>query len=143
MNVETYKEIQRSRREEEMRRGRVLCPVCLQPPFGCYCASLRRFDPKIEFVVLIHPLEARRRIATGRMSHLCMRGSRLIRGEDFSDNAQVNAIARDPNRQAVVLYPGPRSLDLSALDRGARASLFPASRSRFSSSTELGGRRAR
>jgi DTW domain-containing protein YfiP len=125
-NVASYLERRRLQHAAEMSRGRDLCRACLQPPFGCYCADLRPFDPKMRFVVLIHPLEARRRIATGRMSHLNLIGSRLIRGEDFSNDLAVDAIVRDPALYPVVLYPGPGSVDLSKQTAVERATIFPA-----------------
>ena len=126
MNVEAYLEMKARLRREELSRGRNLCFTCLQPPYGCYCRDVRPFDPKIDFIVLIHPLEARRRIATGRMSHLCLTGSRLFRGEDFSDSAAIDGIVADPRRACAVLYPGPDALDLGAIGESDRAAIAPA-----------------
>jgi DTW domain-containing protein YfiP len=103
---------------------RAFCTDCRQSAFNCYCAHVQRFDPRIEFVILIHPLEVRRRIATGRMSHLCLANSHLIEGEDFADHALVNQLIASPEHQAVMLYPGPGSIDLSALDVASRRELF-------------------
>ena len=33
-----------------------------------------------------------RRIATGRMSHLCLKGSELLKGQNFTDDVRVNEI---------------------------------------------------
>jgi DTW domain-containing protein YfiP len=103
---------------------RLRCDVCIQPEYGCYCGQVRKFDSKIEFVILIHPLEMRRRIATGRMSHLCLEKSHLISGQDFSKHPIVNDLICDTEYQPVILYPSPRSLNLSTSDSEARTRLF-------------------
>lgn len=66
------------------------------------------------FAILIHPLESRRRIATGRMSHQCLEGSQLIEGTEFGDSTQVNRLIENPKNNCVILYPGPRSADLAS-----------------------------
>lgn len=124
-NVQKYLERRRKLQTTELAGKRLLCTRCLQPEFGCYCAYVRPFHPSIKFVVLIHPLEARRRIATGRMSHLCLSDSLLVRGEDFSESKIVNVLVEDSSRHCVVLYPGLGSTDLSAINEVQRRDLFP------------------
>ena len=102
------------------------CPVCIQPRTGCYCPHVQRFDPNISFVILIHPIEMRRRIATGRMSHLCLEQSHLISGQNYSDNEIVNGLIQDPQRHSVILYPGPDSQNLSSMPQDQRRELVPA-----------------
>lgn len=112
MDIQTY----RQRKEEQERNAvsyRELCWDCRQPTVGCYCPVIKAFDPKIKFVILIHPVEERRRIATGRMSHQCLINSELIVGQDFSNNRQVNDIIDDPLFSSVILYPGRNSVNLS------------------------------
>ncbi|HEX4923207.1 MAG TPA: tRNA-uridine aminocarboxypropyltransferase [Bdellovibrionales bacterium] len=107
---------------------RTICTICLQPDFTCYCAHIRAFDPKIKFVILIHPIEARRRIATGRMSHFCLKGSELIEGHEYSANPRVNELLADPALQPFVLYPGRNSTNLTPLQPHERAALFDSSK---------------
>jgi len=113
----------------ELRKGsqksRGYCLRCLRSPLTCYCDNLQRFDPKIQFVILIHGREAQKRIATGRMAHLSLENSLLISGYDYSGNAKVNDLLRDPGNHCVVLYPGKGSLDLSSLPPQERIPLFP------------------
>ncbi len=99
--------------EKSQVNSRAFCWNCRQPEAACYCASVRAFDPEIEFVILIHKIEARRRIATGRMSHLLLKGSHLIEGSDFNHHPLVNDLIARPDARAVVLYPGPTALNLS------------------------------
>ena len=105
---------------------RVLCATCLQPGLTCYCVHVRKFDPRLRFVILIHPLEFRRRIATGRMASLCLEQSRLLPGYNYAHNETVNAILADPSLYPVILYPGRGSTNLSELPATARAAVFPA-----------------
>lgn len=99
--------------ENSQVKTRAFCWNCRQPESGCYCASVRAFDPQIEFVILIHKIEARRRIATGRMSHLLLKNSHLIEGSQFEDHPKVNQLIAREDATAVVLYPGPTALNLT------------------------------
>jgi DTW domain-containing protein YfiP len=99
-----------------MFKPRGLCTTCLQPEFGCYCAHIQKFDPQIKFVILIHPIELKRRIATGRMSHLCLKNSELIAGQDYSDHPRINELLKDFRYQPLVLYPGMNSQNLTLLE---------------------------
>lgn len=91
---------------------RDFCWKCRQPAVACYCSVIRRLAPGIDFVILIHPIESRKRIATGRMAHLVLRDSFLIEGEDFSKNSKVQHLIADPQRACMILYPGREAVDL-------------------------------
>lgn len=105
---------------EDLKREKIkyreLCTTCLQPEFGCYCQHIFRFDPIVKFIILIHPIERRRRIATGRMSFLCLENSELIAGMQFGANERVSEIIRDPRYDCVLLYPGHNSMNLSKVE---------------------------
>ncbi len=124
MNVQDYYK-QRQALTEEQPRFRQLCLACFQPPFSCYCAQIRRFDSHIKFVILIHPIEARRRIATGRMSYLCLENSHLIKGQDYSTHSEVNELIENPDHYPVILYPDPDATNLSNLTESERQALVP------------------
>lgn len=79
----------------------------------------------MKFVILIHPIEARRRIATGRLSHFCLANSELILGHDYSANERVNELIKDPGFHPVILYPGVKSSNLSLMTVSERTNLFP------------------
>jgi DTW domain-containing protein YfiP len=112
MNLESFQQrhIEQAKKSIQYREH---CQICRQPQVGCYCAHIRPFDPKIKFVILIHPIEERRRIATGRMSHLTLQQSELISGQNFSHQERVNEILNDPTLSPVILYPGKNSIDIS------------------------------
>lgn len=109
---------------EQAPQYRILCQTCMHPDFSCYCATIKTVDTHIQFVILIHPIEFSRRIATGRMSSLCLQNSILIKGEDFSNNPIVNQIVSDKNNQCVILYPGRNSLNLSTLSADNKKNLI-------------------
>ena len=114
--------------EDSLVKSRAFCWTCRQPGAGCYCDLLRPFDPKIEFVVLIHKIESRRRIATGRMSHLLLRNSHLIEGDQFEDHPKVNELIGRTDLFPVVLYPGAGSVDLSNAGQAELLTLVPENR---------------
>lgn len=124
MNLAQYKLNQTQRLAKEPKY-RVICDACDQPDFCCYCAQVTTFDPQISFVILIHPIEVKRRIATGRMSHLSLKNSHLIAGQDYSQNAKVNALLEEKEYHSVVLYPGATSQNLSTLSPLEKAKIFP------------------
>ena len=101
------------------------CYTCRKPVATCYCALVRPFTPPAQFIILIHPDETRRSVATGRMAHLYLKGSRLIDGIDFSDHREVNELLADPALHPVLLYPHPRATNLNQLPHPDRARIFP------------------
>lgn len=122
MNLLDYRERQKLHLQSEPIYRR-LCHTCLQP--NCYCQHIKKFDAKIKFVILIHKLEFRRRVATGRMSHLCLEHSALIPGYNYTNHDLVNSIIADPKNYPVVLYPGPHATNLTSTNDEQRASFFP------------------
>jgi len=123
-NIQKYL-LNRQLRLEAQPKYRILCSACAQPGFSCFCAQIKTFDPRIKFVILIHPIEAKRRIATGRMSHLCLQNSVLIKGKDYTSDSQVNALLADPKSHSVMLYPGKSSINISDFDENQKKNLFP------------------
>lgn len=128
MDVQSYLRARRERERQPQRRMRDLCFTCLQPRATCYCSYIRAFNPNLKFVILIHPLEVRRRIATGRMSHLCLKDSSLLMGYDFTNNEILNSLVRNQKYFPVVLYPGKNSINLTLLNTADRQNIFPKDR---------------
>lgn len=104
---------------------RETCYRCFRPAGFCYCGLIQKIETRVTFVILIHPIEVKRPIATGRMAHLCLQDSRLIPGEDFAQNEAVNGILQDPGNHCLLLYPGTDAIDISNPSRIPRAALFP------------------
>lgn len=104
---------------------RDFCFKCRKAAVTCYCSRLRPFASYPEFVILIHPREARNRVGTGRMLHLSLTNSLLIDGHDFSRDPRVARLIEDPQRHCALLYPGPRSLDLTRCAPGEARAFTP------------------
>ena len=76
-------------------------------------------------IILSQPREAKHRLGTGRMAHLCLSNSALIEGVDFTMDPRVNREIDDRLNFPVLLYPSNDSIDLSKLNRSERTALIP------------------
>lgn len=101
------------------------CEACGFATKTCYCHLVKPFDSKIVFAILIHKVEIERKIATGRMSHLCLKNSYLIPGHDYTNDEVVNRLIDNPENHCVVLYPGKESKCLNTLTCVEKKSLVP------------------
>ena len=82
---------------------RLVCKRCLRPGAECYCGLVLPFAPREQLVILQHPDERRRGIATGRMCSLCVTNALLIEGFNFTDDQRINRLLEDPAYHAMVL----------------------------------------
>lgn len=111
------KKLRSQLQEHIYSQQRNLCLKCLKSMKACLCSYIRPFFTKAEFIFLMHPKEAKKeKVGTGRMTQLCLQNSRLIIGEKFGQADEVAGLLKDSGRQNLVLYPGPRSLNLSEQD---------------------------
>lgn len=101
------------------------CMSCQRPEIVCFCSHLRPFPSSPRFVILIHPIEVKRKIATGRMAHLTLSNSVLAKGVDFTHDEKVNAALAAPDAYPLVLYPAPEAVNLTPLGIEARRALVP------------------
>ena len=125
MNVEAYR---RRRLEVQSLEPvyRKLCETCRQPDFSCFCEWIKPFDPGIDFIILTHPIEQkRRRIVTGRMSHLSLINSQIIVGHNYTGNRALDRVIEDQDRHCMMLYPGRLSQNLTPMTRAERWALLP------------------
>lgn len=116
---------QREAQSAQQTQWRSRCLQCRNAERACYCPHLRPFSPAPRFAILIHRKEARRAVATGRMTHLTLQNSWLFEGTDFTDHSDLNRVLRDPSFFPVLLYPGVRAQNLSKLSASGRSALFP------------------
>ncbi|CAN5894119.1 DTW domain-containing protein [soil metagenome] len=87
---------------------RASCPRCLRPQTGCICAWIRSSTPKIEVLILQHPLEVQQSKGSARLLHLSLGGSHMYTGEIF-DPAQLQHCLQEGGKSAVLLYPEPQA----------------------------------
>ena len=123
MDAQQYRE-RKKKRLQDQQVFREKCLGCWQPSFGCFCHLVKPFDPNIQFVILIHPKEARKRIATGRMAHICLENSEFYRGCNFDKHQGINSLIADSNRQCVMLFPSPQATNLSDISETKKTTLF-------------------
>lgn len=114
MNKETYLLLRQQ--WDQKHQPRAFCWQCRKPKIVCYCKLLEPFNSRIEFVILVHPDEARRHIASARMAHLNIIGSQFIVGEDFSDHPVITQLLSDHARSCWTLYPGHSAVPLHEAD---------------------------
>jgi DTW domain-containing protein YfiP len=111
---------------DRVRVARPTCYRCLRPQVACYCDGLKPVESHPRIVILMHPLEARHPIATGRLAHRALSNSRLFIGSEFGPESEAARLARDPGHLPLLLFPGPESLALessaNALREESRAS---------------------
>jgi DTW domain-containing protein YfiP len=112
----------------ELPLPRVRCWKCRKAIVCCYCKNLAPFKSSPRFVILIHPLEARHPIGTGRMAHQSLLNSHLWEGSSFENFEPLIALLADPKIYPVLLFPGDTSTNLSTLSAGQRLEFFPAGR---------------
>ena len=79
---------------------------------ACYCAHLVSLPTRTRVVILQHPRERDMPIGTARMATLCLPSSELHVGIDWSSSAALERAISDPERPAVLLYPGEGAADL-------------------------------
>ncbi len=114
MDKVKYLQLKEQRSKQEQQKERQLCLRCFRAEERCFCSLIKPFDPGMVFIILMHPMEARReRTGTGRLAHLCLRDSRIIEGIDFTDSGAVNQLIADPQYYPMVLYPGQSAHNIS------------------------------
>jgi DTW domain-containing protein YfiP len=91
---------------------RATCLTCLRPESTCYCRHVRPVETRTRVVILQHPRERDVAIGTARMASLCLPGSELHVGVDWSDSPALRRALSDPSRPAALLYPGRGTIDV-------------------------------
>jgi DTW domain-containing protein len=133
MNKASYLDMKRRLKEEAVafKRERT-CFKCYWFEEKCWCHLIEPFATETRFVILMHPKEARKeRLGTGRICRATLVNSEIIIGIDFTENAQVNALIRDPGNACMVLYPGEKTLNISTDDIAPLSAMAEAGRKRI------------
>lgn len=107
---------------------RPTCYTCRKPQVSCYCKELHPVSSRPRIVILMHPLEARHPVGTGRLAHRCLQNSKLWVGTRFDERSELASLIRDPGVNPLLLFPGAESLSLDALDDGKRSELLDPAR---------------
>ena len=83
---------------------RLSCPTCTRPKANCICVCVRESSPKVELLILQHPLEVNNAKNTAGLLHLCLKNSRLLVGECF-DEIELREALYAHNKTPILLYP--------------------------------------
>lgn len=103
--------------EEKKHARESFCYECHRLQKNCLCHLIKPFETKIKFIILMHPMEAKKeKMGTGRISLAMLKNSSMIMGVDFTEDAEVNAIISDPKNYCLTMYPGENSLNVSDHD---------------------------
>lgn len=120
MDKATYLKIKAERLKtlEESRHAREsFCYSCHRLQKNCLCSLITPFETKVRFVILMHPMEAKKeKMGTGRISLAMLKNSQMIMGVDFTEDAEVNALINNPDNVCFTMYPGERSINVSEHD---------------------------
>ena len=93
------------------------CYRCFWPKDLCWCPSIEPMPTRTRFVFLMHPKEFKReKLATGRLTHICLPNSEIHMGIGFDEHAKVQALLADPQYQPMLLYPSEGARDLGKGD---------------------------
>ncbi len=78
----------------------------------CWCVGLPSIETLTRVVVLQHRRERDVPIGTARMAALCLPNAELHVGVDWDGSEVLSRAVGDPDRPAVLLYPGPGAVDV-------------------------------
>jgi len=93
------------------------CHRCNYSMKTCFCNEIKPIDSNIKFIILIHPKEAfKEKTGTGRLTHLFLKESEIIKGTDFTNNKRVNELINDEKYYPVILYPSKNNIYIEETD---------------------------
>ncbi|MBX3226469.1 MAG: DTW domain-containing protein [Labilithrix sp.] len=104
--------VEENRARNRSHSGRDTCARCARPRPACYCAHVVPLKTRTRLVILQHPRERDVKIGTARMASLCLEGSELHVGVDWSRSASLARALSDPERPPILLYPGEDAIDI-------------------------------
>lgn len=110
----TMSRVEENRQKHRLVEGRDVCPRCMRPQTGCYCAHVTPIETRTKLMLLQHPRERYVAIGTARMASLCLTNSELHVGIDWSRSSALAAALADPTRTPILLYPGEGARDIVA-----------------------------
>jgi DTW domain-containing protein YfiP len=89
------------------------CYKCFRLQKICLCEHIHPFISPFEFVILMHPMEAKKeKLGTGRMTQAFLKNSKIITGIDFTLNEEINSFIKNEN--CYVLYPGVDAINITS-----------------------------
>jgi len=89
----------------------------------CYCAHLPTLATRNQVLVLQHPRERDKAVGTAHMASLCLPGSHVAVGVDFSRDRAVERLLHDPAAPPILLFPSEDAHDLDSAPPSQRVTL--------------------
>ena len=100
---------------------RKVCYRCRRPAVVCLCAHITTRATRTRFVLLTHPMEAKKeKNGSGRVAHLSLSNSEIVVGVDFTDDPRVNELIAGSSDLAEILVRGSESLDQLSMPEALR-----------------------
>jgi DTW domain-containing protein YfiP len=118
MDKKTYLKNKLERLRDEKKHAREsFCFACSRLSINCLCVSIKPFDTYVRYVLLLHPMEAKKeKVGTGKISNLSLINSEIIVGVDFTEDERVNFFIDNSEYDSYVLYPGKNALNITSDD---------------------------
>ncbi|MDG1731844.1 MAG: DTW domain-containing protein [Thalassotalea sp.] len=95
--------------------SRQYCTSCDRPLVTCICKFCCSISNEVEVWFLQHPSEEKQAKGTAKLSTLCLTSSKILIGENFTDNEQLNSLLTDSSKQVLLLYPEESAVVAKAL----------------------------
>jgi len=120
MDKETYLKIKKERLdalEAQKHKREEFCYTCFRLQTNCLCHLIKPFMTDFHFVILIHPMEAKKeKMGTGKISRASLLNSSMIMGVDFTEDSEVNDLIKNPDNHCMVMYPGNSAINVTEGD---------------------------
>lgn len=115
MNKEEYLKRKKERDEDfNSQPRRKVCNRCRRTLSACLCESIFEIETKTRFVLLMHPMEAKKeKVGTGRLTHASLPNSEILMGIDFTNDKRVSELINDSSKSCFVMYPGVEAINIS------------------------------
>lgn len=109
--------IQRRDESEPDKIRRDTCLKCWRKRSLCFCEDIIDIPTETEFVLLMHPKEAKKqKLGTGRMTHASMPHSSILIDVNFDNNTVLQEMIADPKREVMLMYPAPDAINIDTFD---------------------------
>lgn len=92
---------------------RKYCEICQRPERACVCSFITPINNRTHVIVLQHPSEVKQTKGTVTLLSHSLEHCAVFVGEEFSDNAQLQALLKRFKNNVYLLYPSENSLDMS------------------------------
>ncbi|MBD1558004.1 DTW domain-containing protein [Vibrio sp. S9_S30] len=91
------------------------CQHCGKAKKMCICHTIQNLHSEVELIILQHPDEVHRAMGTARILNLSLDSCRILVGENFTENAELNTLLQDDSYIHWVLFPNEKSVPVTQL----------------------------